>query len=395
MHGRHDFRLTDGRAQATSRVPRARRHAAGRLDLREQAVRRRLPPRARRRAARPHARAHPARRSALHRPPTAASTSARSRSATRKPPTTASPSPPASARSSRSSKASNRRPLGRHLLALRHQLRAGKPRSHRLPRLHPARRRPHRPQRAAVFAESVTFSVVRDLTRLTPAENRERFRSVLLPREGLAMPAIERDCRFIFVLLVVLHPTVILAQGPDGVLARSPIIRHRLRCGRTVARFENLRDTKEVVTEMGTGRGTGLPSPMFTILQSRHICHHPIRQLVARSSGPGRRASNLGDQPRGVLGGRVAGRSRRGGVRAQISIGTGNHWRRVHDNRTFAGGYTAGNSHRSQPSLGVENQSSGDRRDGFLSGRPNGRARIHEVRRRPVRCCRPDRPPRL
>ena len=48
-----------------------------------------------------------------------------------------------------------RRPLGRHLFALRHQLRPRKPRSHRLPRLHPTRRRPHRPERAAVFVESV------------------------------------------------------------------------------------------------------------------------------------------------------------------------------------------------------------------------------------------------
>ncbi len=49
-----------------------------------------------------------------------------------------------------------RRPLGRRLFAVRHQLRAGKPPRRRLPRLHPTRRRPHRPQRAAVFVEPVS-----------------------------------------------------------------------------------------------------------------------------------------------------------------------------------------------------------------------------------------------
>ena len=52
----------------------------------------------------------------------------------------------------------DRRPLGRDLLTVRHQLRTRGTRSTRLPRVYSPRRRPHRPQRAALFAEPVTWS---------------------------------------------------------------------------------------------------------------------------------------------------------------------------------------------------------------------------------------------
>src|SRR5437879_4128735 len=45
--------------------------------------------------------------------------------------------------------------MGRRLFAIRYQLRVGKPPRRRLPRLHPTRRRPHRPERTAVFAQSI------------------------------------------------------------------------------------------------------------------------------------------------------------------------------------------------------------------------------------------------
>ena len=75
----------------------------------------------------------------------------------------------------------NRRPLGRDLFAVRHQLRTGKPRSDWLPWLHAGRCGPLGSKCALVFAESVTFSVrfspLRFDNWLAPAENRERFRS--------------------------------------------------------------------------------------------------------------------------------------------------------------------------------------------------------------------------
>ena len=66
MHGRHDFRLTDAeRKQLREYLERGGTVLAD-CDLREPAVRRRVPPRARRRPARSAARAHPGRRSDLH-----------------------------------------------------------------------------------------------------------------------------------------------------------------------------------------------------------------------------------------------------------------------------------------------------------------------------------------
>ena len=156
MHGRHDFRLTDAERDAAPRVPRTRRHAAGRLDLRQQAVRR---PRFRRElaAALP---GHPIERIPADDPLFTTAfggydirqVSLRDPQVADERPAGRRPRPPGRAAARRHPA---RRPLGRHLLAVRHQLRTRKPRSHRLPRLHPTRRRPHRPQRAAVFAESI------------------------------------------------------------------------------------------------------------------------------------------------------------------------------------------------------------------------------------------------
>ena len=157
MHGRHDFRFTPAERTQLRRVPRARRHAAGRRDLRERS---RSPPHFRRELAA----ALPGH--AIERIPpddplfTTAYGGYDIRQVTLRDPEAADDgadrSPPASARSSRSSKASSIDDRWAVIFSPYDiSCALEEPRSHRLPRLHPTRRRPHRAERAAVFAESV------------------------------------------------------------------------------------------------------------------------------------------------------------------------------------------------------------------------------------------------
>ena len=154
MHGRQDFHLTDAeRTRLREYLERGGTLLADSICA-SKPFAAALPPRTRPRP-RPLVRAHPRQRPNLHHrlrrlrhpPRLAPRPASRRRQSAR-----LRPRPPGRTATRRHP---NRRPLGRRLLALRHQLRPRKPPRHRLPRLHPTRRRPHRPQRAAVFAESV------------------------------------------------------------------------------------------------------------------------------------------------------------------------------------------------------------------------------------------------